>query len=162
MTRLTAVVRDSRFYNNTVLASGNARQTTSQILTRLLVTGRGGGCAINIHSRIKVDVTVAGCIFEKNSALSYGGGVYLALTFVSNHTITLTNISFIDNKCPGGAGGLEIGFAFPGSQELANKVFASNLRFIGNSADYGGGAYVFVASEFYARSYSTDHILFLY
>lgn len=146
-TRLTAVVKDCVFRNNSVQASVSGRQTTSQLLSRLLITGRGGGCAITVHSVTSLDVFVTGCIFERNYALSFGGGMYMAWIRVSNHTTTITHTSFIENECPGGAGGLEMGFGMGGPEDIANKLFGSDLRFVGNRATYGGGAYAFVGCK---------------
>lgn len=118
------------------------------MLRRFLPTGRGGGCAVNVNSVTSVQVVVNDCVFERNYARSYGGGLYLAWDRVSGHTITLNNTYFIENECPGGAGGLEMGFARGGIESLGNKVFAYNLHFLRNKATYGGGAYVFIACEF--------------
>lgn len=146
-TKLTAVVRDCVFRNNTVLASVSGRQSTSQLLTQFLITGRGGGCAITIHSVISVDILVTGCMFERNFALSFGGGLYMGWIRVSNHTTTITDTSFVENVCPGGAGGLELGFGRAGSGETTNKFFASDLHFIGNMATFGGGTYIFAGCK---------------
>lgn len=145
--KLTALVRDSVFRNNSVHVSVSGRQTTSQLLRRFLVTGRGGGYALVVHSIVSVDVVITGCVFEKNFALSYGGGVFIVWTLVSNHTTTISHTSFIENECSGGAGGIELGFGRTGPEEKANKLFASDLHFLRNTATYGGGAYVFIACE---------------
>ena len=147
-TQLTAVVRDSVFRNNTVLESVSIRRTTTQLLRRFLATGRGGGYVQSVHSSIAVEATVTGCVFERNFATSYGGGVFMAWTLVSNHTTTISHTSFVDNKCLGGAGGIEIGFGRTGPENQANRLYASDLHFVGNSATFGGGAYVFLACEY--------------
>lgn len=160
-TRLTAVVKDSVFRNNSVEASVSGRQTTSQLLTQFLITGRGGGCAVTVHSVVSVDVVVTGCMFERNSALSYGGGMYMVWIRVSNHTTMITRTSFIENRCPGGAGGLEVGFGRggAGTGDVANRLFASDLRFLGNQAMYGGGAYVFIGCEYLVCNSSLFHVM---
>lgn len=150
-TELTAVIQDCVFRNNTVRASVSGRQSTSQLLTQFLITGRGGGCSVTVHSVISVNVFMTGCVFERNYALSFGGGFYMAWIRVSNHTTRISNTSFVENECPGGAGGLELGFG-RGSGEVANKVFASRLHFIGNKATFGGGAYVFAACKLISLS----------
>jgi hypothetical protein len=143
-TELTATIQDSTFRNNSVKASVSGRQSTSQLLTKFLITGRGGGCAVNVHSVISVKVFVSGCVFERNHALSFGGGFYMGWIRVSNHTTNMTDTSFIENMCLGGAGGLELGFGGAGgSEKIANNFFASNLHFVGNKATYGGGTYIF-------------------
>ena len=145
---LTTVIRDSTFRNNSVRAAVSGRQTTSQLLRRFIPTGRGGGCAINVNSLTSVHVEVSGCVFEKNFALTYGGGLYLAWDIASSHRTMLNDTTFIENESPGGAGGLEMGFARGGTEAVGNQVYASNLRFVGNTATYGGGVYVFIACEF--------------
>lgn len=161
-TRLTAVVKDSIFQNNSVHASVSGRQTTSQLLTRFLITGRGGGCAVTAHSVVSVDVLVTGCTFTRNYALSYGGGMYMGWIRVSNHTTMVTHTSFIENECPGGAGGLEIGFG-RGARggNMVNKLLASDLRFVGNRATYGGGAYVFTGRELLLLMFRCYTLLFV-
>lgn len=146
-TQLSAVVRDSVFRNNSARASVSARQTISQHLRQFLVTARGGGCVIIVHSNTLVDVVVTGCMFEKNFALTLGGGIFMIWTFVSNHTTTISQTSFIENESLGGAGGIQIGFGRAGPEDMANKFYASDLYFSGNTATYGGGAYVFIACK---------------
>ena len=146
---LIADIRDSIFRNNSVHASKKASQTTSELLRKFMMTGRGGGCAIIMNSVIPVNAKITGCLFEKNFALSYGGGMYLAWTSISDHTTVLANCLFIENECPeGGAGGLEMGFSKTGPQNQASKLLASDLQFIGNKAAYGGAAYVFIGCKF--------------
>ena len=145
--RLSVLVRDSYFRNNSVQAAVAGRQTTSQLLRRSLPTGRGGGCAINTNSITSVSVLVHDCVFERNFALTYGGGLYLAWVRASGHRTTINNTLFIENESPGGAGGIELGFARGGTASEGNQVFAYNLHFVRNRATYGGGVYVFIACE---------------
>ena len=102
---------------------------------------------MNLNSVTSIDVQVQECRFEKNYALSYGGGLYLAWDRPSGHRTTLNNTAFIENETPGGAGGLELGFARGGNSVTGNQVFAYNLYFLRNKATYGGGSYVFIACE---------------
>ena len=147
-TRLTATISDIIFRNNSASASVSGAQSTTQFLRSSLVPGRGGGCAVVENSKTPLDVLVTRCTFERNSALTYGGGMFMSWSRVSNHTTTITDSSFIENDCPGaGAGGLVIGFDRSGPDEIADQLLASNVRFIGNTAVYGGGAYVFIASK---------------
>ena len=145
---LTAIVRDSTFRNNSVFAAVSGRQTTSQLLRRLIPTERGGGSAITVFSVTSVHVKVEGCVFERNVALTYGGGLFIAWVTVSNHRAILNDTIFIENESLGGAGGLEIGFGKSGADANRNEVHASNLQFVRNKAVYGGGVYVFVTCEF--------------
>lgn len=143
---LSVLIRDSYFRNNSVQAAVTGQQTTSQLLRRNLPTGRGGGCAVNVNSITSVSVLVQDCIFERNFALTYGGGLYCAWDKASGHTTILNRTMFMENESPGGAGGVELGFARGGTN--GNRVFAYDLRFVRNRATYGGGAYVFIAGKF--------------
>ena len=145
---LTTSIRDSMFRNNSVHAAISGRQTTSQLLRRNIPTGRGGGCAVNTNSITPVHVQVDGCLFERNFALTYGGGLYCAWNIISSHRTMLNDTIFIENESPGGAGGLEMGFARGGVENMGNQVYASNLQFFRNKATYGGGVYVFIACEY--------------
>lgn len=159
----SASIRDSHFRNNSVRAAVRGRQTTSQLLRRQLPTGRGGGCAVNINSITSVRVLVEGCVFERNFALSYGGGLYFAWDIASGHRSVVNRTDFIENESPGGAGGLEIGFARGGSESTGNQVFAYNLHFKRNKATYGGGVYVFLAGELvYSLYNSYIHVMVMY
>ena len=143
----SVLIRDSYFRNNSVQAAVSGQQTTSQLLRRNLATGRGGGCAVNINSVTSIRVAVDDCVFERNFAISFGGGLYFAWDRVSGHLSTLNRTVFIENESPGGAGGLELGFARGGGVDNGNQVFAYGVRFIRNKATYGGGAYVFIACK---------------
>ena len=147
---LIANVTNCVFRNNSAIAVRRTTQTTNQVLRRFLLTGRGGGCAVNMRSVISVAVTIAGCTFEKNFARSFGGGLYFTWTLVYNHVITVKDTSFLSNKCTGGAGGLELGFTTRESEGTAgntNRFFASNLHFLGNEANYGGGTFYFIGGK---------------
>lgn len=136
------------FYNNSASGpSSSMQQSTSTLLKKLVFTGRGGGAAINTNSVLSVFVLVFNSTFEENYALSYGGGIYLAWGRVSGHTVIINHTQFIRNRTPGGAGGLEMGFAKGGSNENAIRVFAYNCEFIENKATHGGGVYFFSSSE---------------
>lgn len=141
-------VSNCQFYNNSASGpSSSIQQSTSTLLTRLLFTGRGGGAAIITNSPIPVCVLLFNCTFEENYALSYGGGVYLAWGSVSGHTVILNYTQFIRNRTPGGAGGLEMGFAQGGYKENAIRVFSFSCEFIENQATHGGGVYFFSSCE---------------
>ena len=141
-------VTKCHFHNNSASGpSSSAQQSTTTLLTRLLFTGRGGGAAIITNSSLSVYVVVFNCTFEENYALSYGGGVYLAWGSVSGHTVVVNNTRFIRNRTPGGAGGLEMGFAQGGYKENAIRVFGYNCEFIENEATHGGGVYFFSSCE---------------
>ena len=124
-----------------------SRFTTTNLFINFIFSGRGGGCAININTPTSSDVTVRNCTFRNNYALAYGGGLYLAFGVVANHSVIVQDSQFIENQTPGGAGGLEIGFAKGGSNDIANRVLAVNVTFLKNTASYGGGSFVFIAGK---------------
>lgn len=140
-------VKKCTFMNNSAVGVASIKQSTSRLLRQLLFTGRGGGCAIIINSVYPANVSVSDCVFEGNTALSYGGGLYVAYGVVANHTVVLNRIRFLRNKTPGGAGGLEMGFALGGPNEISNSLYAYNVEFVENEAGFGGGAYFFVGGK---------------
>lgn len=144
----TVIISNCQFINNSASGpSSNIQQSTSTLLTRLLFTGRGGGAAIIINSPVSVLVHVLNCTFEMNYALSYGGGIYLAWGSVSGHVVVINHTQLVRNRTPGGAGGLEMGFAQGGYEENAIKVFVYSSEFIENEATHGGGVYFFSSCE---------------
>lgn len=143
-------ISNCQFLNNSASGpSSNIQQSTSTLLTRLLFTGRGGGAAVIINSPISVLVHVTNCTFEENHALSYGGGIYLAWGSVSGHVVVINSSRFVRNRTPGGAGGLEMGFAQGGYEVNAIKVFVYSSEFVENEATHGGGVYFFSSCEQY-------------
>ena len=144
----TVTISNCQFFNNSASGpSSNIQQSTSTLLTRLLFTGRGGGAAVIINSPISVLVHILNCTFEENYALSYGGGIYLAWGSVSGHVVVINNTQLVRNRTPGGAGGLEMGFAQGGYEQNAIKVFVYSSEFIENEATHGGGVYFFSSCE---------------
>ena len=139
-------VMNCTFFNNTSDLGFTDTQITTNVLTTFIFKGRGGGAAININSdNTAVTVSVKNCVFQKNNASAHGGGLYIAFGIVANHSVTIQDTQFLENHTPGGAGGLLIGFAKRGSNDIANKVFAINLLFFKNSAVHGGGSFIFNA-----------------
>ena len=88
-----ATVTNSVFYNNT---GGTALDvfSTTELLQQLLFPGRGGGLAIIANSLVAINVLVADCLMQENSAENYGGGMYTLLDGLSNHVITVTRSRF--------------------------------------------------------------------
>ena len=157
-TKLTALIRDNTFRNNSAHPLPSTRRTSSQLLAAILLTGRGGACAVNVYSVVKVDVIITGCTFQRNFALTLGGAMYYLSIPTFNHSTILRNCAFIENKSPGGGGGLQIGYSFPGSKETASKFIASNLRFIGNTANFSGGINVKLPCEFHGDWQPKNHL----
>ena len=147
-TQPLVAISNCQFHNNSASGpSSNIQQSTSTLLTRLLFTGRGGGAAVIINSPVSVQVHMLNCTFDDNYALSYGGGLYLAWGRVSGHVVRINRTRFIRNRTPGGAGGLEMGFAQGGFEDNAIRVFAYSCEFVENEATHGGGVYFFSSCE---------------
>lgn len=51
--------------------------------------GRGGGVALIFNSNEPATAQVEDCLFSENSALEFGGGLYVLLDGLSDHTITI-------------------------------------------------------------------------
>lgn len=152
--KLSVLVRYSIFFNNTSLARKGGRQTTSQLIENNLPIGRGGGCIVSVSSVTPVNVEVSDCVFEQNHAMTYGGGLYYLFDKVSGHNATANRVTFTDNVCDLGAGGMMFFFVEAGTQENSNQVLASDLYFKGSRAIRGGGVYVFVAGELHTWMFS--------
>lgn len=106
--------------------------------------GSGGGMAVLVNGITPVDVEIEGCLFLGNYAHQYGAGVFTLLNGISNHTITVSRSKFRNNVTPGTAGGLEIGVLEGGT----HQVLVYDCEFVGNRAQYGGGAYLFPVALF--------------
>ncbi len=143
------VLAHNTFLNNTSDPGLVGSRFTTDVLTTFIFRGRGGGCALNINTPSASSVLVTNCTFQRNLARAFGGGLYLAFGEVANHSVRIEDSFFIDNTTPGGAGGLEVGFALGGPNDLANTVFGINLVFERNTAAYGGASFVFLAGRYF-------------
>ncbi len=72
-------------------------------------------------------LTINNCVFSQNTAVSYGGGIYLYGTNVNAIPITITNSTFVNNYADSG-GGLYIK---SGRNKVANCIFANNAATVG-------------------------------
>ena len=144
---ISATLTDTSFINNRAQPLINEIGTTSRLLSLFIFIGRGGGCAININSPTRVEITVKNCVFLKNYASYYGGGLYLVFGLVSSHTVTMRDSELIENQTPLGAGGLSIAFVLGGWDSIANKVFVLSVLFNKNRALFGSGTHVFFGGK---------------
>ena len=97
---------------------------------------RGGG--VNAYFQNHITMNIVDCIFENNSA-AYGGAVYFFIKdSAQNVTVALSESQFHNNTAINRGGGLAAGY-INGSQTI--QVFLCN--FTSNTAEYGGGTYVY-------------------
>ena len=104
------LVSKCTFRNNTSDPNSVAVQSTSDLFQRFAFTGCGGGCAFTISPSTSLTAVVENSTVEGNFAHSFGGGLYVGFDGNLNHTVTVNGVRLVKNKCPGAAGGLEIGF----------------------------------------------------
>ena len=117
--------------------------STTQLYSRQIIVGRGGGVGIYIREDTRVSATIEDCRFEENFASTFGGGLYIILAGeISNHSIQVRRSKFIGNEAEnGGGGGLHIGY-FAAFRTLYSATIADCI-FISNKAPFGGGSYIF-------------------
>ena len=96
------------------------------------------------ESRSSLNVTITDCIFEKNYARSFGGGMYLLSGGVSAHHKMLVQRSHFDSNTAGiGAGGVHVTFANSALEDDPLLVSIIDCQFCNNMASHnGGGVYV--------------------
>ena len=152
-----ALVSGCVFRNNTSNPASELVQTTSEIVQSMLFTGRGGGCTFPINPVYSLNATIEDCLFERNFALSFGGGLYVAFNGREHHTVTLHRVKFVKNQAQT-AGGLEVGFIRGGIPGADNKLLAYDSEFIENKATQGGGVFFFTLGMY---MYFTEIVLFL-
>ena len=134
-------ISNCTFRNNTSNPSAAVQQSTTQLLQRFVFTGRGGGCAITVNSTFNLSASIESSYFEENSALSFGGGLYIGFSAYSPHTVTVMRSRFVNNSCNSSAGGLQFGFI----EALTSSItlILESSEFIQNSAQFGGGVHLF-------------------
>ena len=107
------IVSNCTFYNNSAvpnltiqrsrsnfqqsLFTGNVweQRSSGLLVTKLLNAGRGGGSSVILVSAVPVNVTFEHCTFTKNTALNFGGAVYISTQNLAPHFVTLSNSRFV-------------------------------------------------------------------
>ena len=116
ITKPTLYVLNSVFHNNSVIAISSFH-TSSQTVASKVFTGRGGAMAVYSNaSHHSMSVFIIDCIYESNSAWSYGGGLYHAIVEKINTgyypiDITIEGTTFACNTAGFGGGGAAL-FSF--------------------------------------------------
>ena len=138
MNRDVSVVVDScRFINNEAYTFGSDVHTSTSLITRGIITGRGGGMSLTFNSRNRIHSNIMHNYFEKNIARAYGGGLYFLVRGVTRiQTHLFKENSFIGNQALLTSGAMIFGIIRP----VQTNVSVNILRnyFEGNSAQLGG------------------------
>lgn len=131
-------------YNNATADS--AYLTSSQAFARRVFTGRGGALAVFCNeSKASLNVTLTDCIFEGNSARSFGGAIYLLPggRTKTSHNILLQRSTFTSNQAGICGGGVQVTYPTTGSRYNPHLVTVIGCNITNNSAHFnGGGMYI--------------------
>lgn len=141
-------IRDTIFVNNSAMPNQEVQRTTSQVFNTFLFTGRGGGLGFFLSDTSSIIMAlVYNCTFERNFALTWGGGIYVVLDYISNHTVTIKDSSFLLNHCDNGAGAFFTGFFGSGTPGLHSIIKIMRTNFTMNNADHGGAIKISLPSQ---------------
>lgn len=99
-------------------------------------TGYGGAISLWGKNEFNTSVSISGVTFYNNSAVLYGGALFLNLP--SKVDVELSNVSFESNSAPNG------GAIFVNSGTLE---FSGSNTFTGNKATNGGGGAVYLNND---------------
>ena len=96
------------------------------------------------ESQHDISVTISDCVFEKNHARSFGGGMYLLLGgLTTHHSILVQRTRFVSNIGQLGGGAAQVSFFNDGPQETPLVMTFIDCDIVNNTARAGGGIYVF-------------------
>jgi predicted outer membrane repeat protein len=139
----TVNVDNCTFDNNRVsLPSEDLSEQISEVLNRQYYPARGGALSIIItESYANVTLNVEDCLFTRNYAASFGGGIFFYLdgSQQTTHSIKFIRNDFFNNKCSGGGGAVLLGFFKKFSDDIPTQVLFDGCSFHGNSASSGAG-----------------------
>ena len=91
-------ISDCVFRNNTSLPAGKEDLPFNHLIQENRYFGRGGAIAININSTTPYNTLIKDCTIENNSARLFGGGLYLVLRGVTNHSTVINASTFKDHR----------------------------------------------------------------
>ena len=136
-------VQNTLFRNNSALPSAQLVQTSSQIFTATIFTGRGGALGLILnYSQTVIDAQLENCTFVGNAANSFGGGTYVLFGTYAAHVVTFRNCTYLKNWSIFGGGGLFGGFFGTGSANSFSYINVSQTLFKENVAVQGAGSYI--------------------
>ena len=136
-------VSNSVFVNNSALGF----LVPERALSVLSFPGRGGGLGIFINeNRHNLSIEISGCVFERNFAQLFGGGVFLFIFSPANdrHFAMIENCEVISNTALLGGGGIQLTYplALTGRSDSPNTIQVKDCNFIRNRGASGGGLHL--------------------
>jgi predicted outer membrane repeat protein len=140
LTPLLTVTR-SQFLNNNANSGGAINlQGGNAVVEDSTFTGNtaGGGGAIDVYtnSTFKIDISIARCTFNGNTATSFGGGAIIVELLNAGSGVRIVNDTFTGNTAASTGKGSAISVS-------AAPVTITNCTIAGNTAGAGGGAVYF-------------------
>ncbi len=103
--------------------------------------------SITVDTRFSLDAIITDCVMDNNSAVSFGGGLYLGYSGHAAHTSTIDRTLFIKNQCVGPSGGLQLGFLEGADNGFTVRLVLLNSVFQENRAEFGGAVHLFANRE---------------
>ncbi len=97
-----------------------------------------------MNTGVPANATFENCIFEENSATSFGGGIYFGFHGYSSYEFVINKTKFTRNRSHS-AGGLFYSFVQGVGCEAV--FLLTNSEFVENSAQVGGGTYTYAAGK---------------
>ena len=150
-TVLTVLITDCHFINNSAIVNDETFSTSSVAFLRNTFTGRGGGLAFLMNLTVSnMNVNVRRCVFQQNSAVSFGGALYLLFTGKElHHMIRIEDSVFAENIVErSGAGAIQV--TFNQAEVLSGQPMTAlmhNCSFISNKAVIAGAIFLFPSLE---------------
>ena len=138
-------VKHCVFVNNSADVSAESRRTSSNVIATGVFTGRGGGLGLFLNDSFRnISASISNSEFIDNYAASLAGGIYVGLDGDANqHNVTIQDCQLATNRANLGAGGMIIVFFSNGLRTLPMTATVFNCNFTRNSAETGGGMYIF-------------------
>ena len=135
--RSIAVVRNSKFVNNTASYAGgiSTLQSTLEIYRCLFCNNTSGGVKV----ANSFNTTISNCMFHKNSA-AYGGGLFVILT--SDQILNSSSIENLIQIKPQSNNNLTAIGRDSLGQKINTAILIHNCTFIENNAHTGGAIFL--------------------
>ena len=130
--------------NSVILPPDQSATQINQALNDNIYLGRGGGVGIFIQESLLRNITfiIEDCVFDRNIADSFGGGLYLYIAGRdTNHKFIVRNNTFTRNEAGNGSfgGGLQLALLNRNVNSLPSQTDIIGCYFEDNIADFGGG-----------------------
>ena len=146
------IISNCNFTNNrAILPPGKSRTQINQALNQNIYYGRGGAVGFYVQESLRnVSFVIEDCLFDRNLAESFGGGLYLNIDGVNtHHDFILRNNNFTRNTGGKGSfgGGLQLALLLQNVDIPPSTFNISGCNFQENVAEYGGGLSAVQVSE---------------